>query len=395
MVAGSGNFTLTVYGTNFVGSSEVHWNGALRPTAYTSPTQLTAEIPAADIASEGSAGITVVNPPPNGGTSNALTFTIIPPNRPPAMGVNQLTVSVAEGSLAANTGTVSDVDGDLVTLTTSIGSVTNNGNGTWSWSFTTTDGPAESQTVTLYADDGNGGTATATFDLVVTNVVPTANAGADQTVNRNAVVSLSGTWTDPPANADDLYSRSWDLNGDGVPDSSGTASYGSTIPETASFALEGAYTLTFSVTDKDGGVGTDTLSVTVLNQPPVCDATLPSQDFLWPPEHQMEAVNVLGVTDPEDDPLTITITSISQDEPTNGLGDGDTSPDGQGIGTDTAMLRAERSGEDNGRMYHIDFSANDGHGGICNGTVLVGVNHDQGKKGEAVDDGPIYNSTIP
>ena len=236
MVAGSGNFTLTVYGTNFVGSSEVHWNGALRPTAYTSPTQLTAEIPAADIASEGSAGITVVNPPPNGGTSNALTFTIIPPNRPPAMGVNQLTVSVAEGSLAANTGTVSDVDGDLVTLTTSIGSVTNNGNGTWSWSFTTTDGPAESQTVTLYADDGNGGTATATFDLVVTNVVPTANAGADQTVNRNAVVSLSGTWTDPPANADDLYSRSWDLNGDGVPDSSGTASYGSTIPETGANA---------------------------------------------------------------------------------------------------------------------------------------------------------------
>jgi len=131
------------------------------------------------------------------------------------------------------------------------------------------------------------------------------------------------------------------------------------------------------------------------NTPPACSGAYPSVDFLWPPEHQMDSVNVLGVTDPEGDPITITITSIFQDEPTNGLGDGDISPDGQGIGTTTAIIRAERSGVDNGRIYHIAFTADDGHGGSCSSEVLVGVRHDQGRKGEAVDDGPLYDSTLP
>jgi len=102
-----------------------------------------------------------------------------------------------------------------------------------------------------------------------------------------------------------------------------------------------------------GGTALRVVQITVLNKPPVCDNATPSVDFLWPPLHQMETVNVLGVTDPEGDPVTIAITSIFQDEPTNGLGDGDMSPDGQGIGTDTAQIRAERSGTGNGRVYHI------------------------------------------
>ena len=138
-----------------------------------------------------------------------------------------------------------------------------------------------------------------------------------------------------------------------------------------------------------------TLTVTVQNKPPMCDGATPSQDFLWPPDHQMETVTILGATDPEGDPISISVTSIHQDEPTNGLGDGDTSPDGQGIGTSTVTLRAERAGDGNGRIYHIQFSASDGHGGSCEKAVLVGVRHDQGKKGEAEDDGPLYDSTLP
>jgi hypothetical protein len=280
-------------------------------------------------------------------------------------------------------------------LTASVGTVTNNSNGTWSWSFTPTDGPSQSQTVYIYANDGNGGQAQATFDLLVFNVVPSTNAGPDQTVYRNDVVNLSGTWVDPAASADDLYTWSWDLNGDGVPDTSGTSPYGSAIPATTSFALEGMYTLSFGVTDKDGATGTDTLVVTVLNRQPDCAGAYPSLDSLWPPNHQMESINVLGVTDPEGDAVGITITSIFQDEPTNGLGDGDTSPDGQGVGTDIAQVRAERAGNGNGRVYHIGFTATDGHAGTCSGEVLVSVPKSQGKKGEAVDDGPLYDSTVP
>jgi hypothetical protein len=45
---------------------------------FVSKTKLTASIPAADIATAGTASVTVVNGPPGGGTSNAKTFTINP-----------------------------------------------------------------------------------------------------------------------------------------------------------------------------------------------------------------------------------------------------------------------------------------------------------------------------
>ena len=74
--AGDADFTLTVNGSGFVAGSIVQWNGVDRATTYVSSTRLTAAIPAADIAAEATAAVTVFNPPPEGGTSNAQTFTI-------------------------------------------------------------------------------------------------------------------------------------------------------------------------------------------------------------------------------------------------------------------------------------------------------------------------------
>lgn len=130
-----------------------------------------------------------------------------------------------------------------------------------------------------------------------------------------------------------------------------------------------------------------------LNQPPNCDLAAPSVSELWPPNHQMTPVTISGVTDPDGDAIAISITSIFQDEPVNDAGDGDTAPDGAGIGTSTAEVRAERAGGGNGRFYHISFTADDGHGGSCAGAVQVSVPASQGKKGAAVDDGPLYDST--
>jgi hypothetical protein len=77
--AGGPAFTLTVNGTNFVATSKVHWNGSSRSTTFVSATKLTAMIMAGDIATAGTASVTVVNPSPGGGTSNAQTFTINDP----------------------------------------------------------------------------------------------------------------------------------------------------------------------------------------------------------------------------------------------------------------------------------------------------------------------------
>ncbi|MHC4447953.1 MAG: hypothetical protein ACYSXF_09265, partial [Planctomycetota bacterium] len=105
-----------------------------------------------------------------------------------------------------------------------------------------------------------------------------------------------------------------------------------------------------------------------------------------------------GVTDPDGDPISITITAIAQDESLEGLGDGNTCPDGDGVGTDTALVRAERSGTKktpgDGRVYHISFAAEDGRGGECSETVTVCVPHDQGQGNTCVDGGPIFDSTV-
>src|SRR5439155_349513 len=82
--AGSAGFTLTVNGGNFVGASVVQVNGSSRTTTFVSSTQLTAAIPASDIASAGARSVSVVNPAPGGGTSATLTLAVNNSNPNPA-----------------------------------------------------------------------------------------------------------------------------------------------------------------------------------------------------------------------------------------------------------------------------------------------------------------------
>ena len=114
--AGGSDFTLTITGSGFNIGSVVQWNGASRTTTYVSATQLTASIAAADIATAGTAQVTVFNTVPGGGTSNAQTFTIDTVlfsddfTRPPdpllpwvtAMGTWTVTGGVMQGSGNAN-----------------------------------------------------------------------------------------------------------------------------------------------------------------------------------------------------------------------------------------------------------------------------------------------------
>jgi Tol biopolymer transport system component len=75
--AGGPDFILTVNGAGFVTASEIRWNGASRGTTFVSSTILRAQILANDIATSGNVEVTVFNPAPGGGASNAMTFTII------------------------------------------------------------------------------------------------------------------------------------------------------------------------------------------------------------------------------------------------------------------------------------------------------------------------------
>jgi YVTN family beta-propeller protein len=69
-------FTLTINGTNFVAASTVNFGGSAPATTFVKSTQLTAAIPFSSIASAGTSAVTVTNPAPGGGTSNAINFTV-------------------------------------------------------------------------------------------------------------------------------------------------------------------------------------------------------------------------------------------------------------------------------------------------------------------------------
>jgi hypothetical protein len=111
--AGSPGFTLTVTGSNFVSASVVRVNGASRTTTFVSATQLTAAIPASDIASAGTLSVTVFTPTPGGGTSTALAFTVTSP--PPSLTSISPSTAIAGGPAFTLTATGSNfVSGSIV-----------------------------------------------------------------------------------------------------------------------------------------------------------------------------------------------------------------------------------------------------------------------------------------
>jgi hypothetical protein len=112
--------------------------------------------------------------------------------------------------------------------------------------------------------------------------------------------------------------------------------------------------------------------LTFNRSPNVTDA-YPSTEYLWPPNKKFVPVTIEGVTDPDGDNVTITITDITSNEPSDG------SIDAYGVETDIAWLRADRLGKGEGRVYVITFLASDGKGGETVGNVEVFVPHDMGK----------------
>ena len=78
---------------------------------------------------------------------------------------------------------------------------------------------------------------------------------------------------------------------------------------------------------------------------------------------------------------------MTSDEVENDGGDGDTSADMLIVNPTTVSLRAERSGNLDGRVYQIHFRVVDAAGNVGTGVCAVSVPHDQGGGAAAVDSG--------
>lgn len=126
--------------------------------------------------------------------------------------------------------------------------------------------------------------------------------------------------------------------------------------------------------------------------------------FLWPPDHEYRTLNladcVESVVDLCEGTLDVnevgTILSIYSDEPEDarGGGGGHTLNDIVLVSNSSFMVRAERQGGGNGRVYGITFQVVDASGNITETICFVGVQHDQ-SGGPPIDDGPEAGYTVP
>jgi predicted extracellular nuclease len=101
--------------------------------------------------------------------------------------------------------------------------------------------------------------------------------------------------------------------------------------------------------------------------------------MLWPPNHKMVPITVsynLQNLCSTLRPVNTTL-SVSSNEPINGPGDGNTDPDWIVVDAHHLLLRAERAGTGNGRVYTITITATDSHGVVATQAVTVTVTKDK------------------
>ncbi|MBB6091662.1 hypothetical protein HNQ60_000508 [Povalibacter uvarum] len=210
---GAGAFTLTVNGSSFASGAVVRWNGSNRTTTFVSNSQLTAAITASDVASTGSASVTVFNPTPGGGTSGALTFTITaatnpaptlsslnPTSRTAGAGAFTLTVtganfvpsSVVRWNGSARTTTY--VSATSLTAAITAADVATTGSASVTvFSPTPGGGTSGAQTFTISSSGGGGGTPVLTDLAPISTIVGSANAVV--TINGSGFTASSvGRW---------------------------------------------------------------------------------------------------------------------------------------------------------------------------------------------------------
>jgi PKD repeat protein len=196
-------------------------------------------------------------------------------------------------------------------------------------------------TVRLEVIDEHGDVGMDTLTVTVDNVAPTVNAGSDEIGFEGEPVSFSGSFFDPGFL--DTHTIEWDF-GDG------SSVTGALTPEHI-YADNGVYTVTLTVTDDDGGVGTDTLTMTVNNVAPTVNAGS---------DQMGDEGNVFSFTGTHFDPGILDTHTYVWD-----FGDGSMTVSG----TTVTHIYA-----DNG-IYTVTLTVTDNDGGIGTDTLIVTVNN--------------------
>jgi uncharacterized repeat protein (TIGR01451 family) len=134
-------------------------------------------------------------------------------------------------------------------------------------------------------------------------------------------------------------------------------------------------------TDPDQNNNSATATTTASNPPPVITGATADPSVLWPPNHRMVNVTVsYHATDNCPLPPNSCTLSVTSNEPVLGHGSGHTSPDWIVVDDHHVLLRAEREGHGNGRIYTITITCADSGGNSASRQVEVRVPHDRGRR---------------
>jgi DNA/RNA endonuclease YhcR with UshA esterase domain len=188
----------------------------------------------------------------------------------------------------------------------------------------------------------------------VDTVAPTASVAYSTTAPTNQEVIATITPSEPVT----------------ITNNGGSSSY--TFTDNGSF--------TFEFIDAAGNAGTATATVNHIDRTAPTVVISVDTPVIHQSDHKMVPVNVtVDAADNGSGIASIVLASVTSNEPDNGTGDGSTVNDIQDaeIGTyDTSIsLRAERSGNGNGRIYTITYRITDLAGNITMESVDVSVPH--------------------
>ena len=224
--------------------------------------------------------------------------------------------------------------------------------------------------VTLNATDEAGNTGSDSVEVKIVDTTPPAvDAGPDLTVEQESPagtkVTLNGTATDICSTQ---LSFTWSENG---------VVLGTEQNLTHTFS-QGTHTVTLNATDVSGNIGSDSVTVKVVDTTAPKMNVTATPDTLWPPNHKYVEIKIDVTTSDIGDPSPkITLVSVTSNEPDNGLGDGNTANDIMMINNFMFKLRAERSGKGSGRIYTLTYKATDASGNYVTASVTVEVPHNQ------------------
>ena len=180
----------------------------------------------------------------------------IPPNRPPVARPGG--PYTGEATIQFNASASSDLEGNLPL--------------SFAWDFgdgATGSGATPTHTysafgtypVTLTATDSKGAaSAPARTTVTIANVAPLVNAGSDASLRPGATFGLRAAFRDPGTDAPWTYTITW---GDGAQDGGSTTTQLDAITAGHAYATVGQYSVRVTVTDANGGAGSDEAVVTV------------------------------------------------------------------------------------------------------------------------------------